>query len=155
MIDDVERQRAGTAKADDVRQRLDLFAENPYASVDYGRIPFLGDPTRTSNKQSGHFIERIHDGLYRPMGFKPVEGGYKIAILTDADMLRPESANAFLKLLEEPRPRTVFVLTTSRLDRVLPTIVSRCQRFVFRRIGAAAIGEKLAAIAREEGLAAE
>jgi len=128
---------------EDVRRRLDAFASNPYASVDHARSPHLGDPARSSNKQVGHFIERIHGDLYRPMGFKPVEGEYKVAVLTDADMLRPESANAFLKLLEEPSPRTVFILTTCRVERVLPTIVSRCQRVQFGLLDADAIAARL------------
>ena len=58
-------------------------------------------------------------------------GGWRTVIVDAADEMNVNAANALLKLLEEPRPRTVFVLTTSRLDRVLPTIVSRCQRVQF------------------------
>jgi DNA polymerase-3 subunit delta' len=53
-------------------------------------------------------------------------GGYRVILLTPAEALNGPSANALLKLLEEPRPRTQFILTADRLDEVLPTIVSRC-----------------------------
>jgi DNA polymerase-3 subunit delta' len=59
------------------------------------------------------------------------EGQYKVNILTDVEKMREEAANAFLKLLEEPPPQTVFLLTTDRPDQLLPTIVSRCQRLRF------------------------
>ncbi|HUU57597.1 MAG TPA: DNA polymerase III subunit gamma/tau [bacterium] len=87
--------------------------------------------------------------------FAPGHSPYKIYIIDEVHMLTPEAFNALLKTLEEPPSHVVFVFATTRLDKVPLTIVSRCQRFVFRRIGAAAIQEKLAAIAREEGLAVE
>lgn len=119
------------ADAADIAARLARLGEDPYAAVDYVRRPSLADPTKTSNKQAFYPVARINEEIRREMGFKPVEGRYKIAILTDAEGLRAEAANAFLKLLEEPPPQTVFILTTSRPDRLLPTILSRCQRFRF------------------------
>ena len=116
---------------DDVRARLETLARNPYATVDFVRRPSLDDPSKTSNKQAFYPVARINEELRRAMSYRPVEGRYKVAIMTDADRLRTEAANAFLKLLEEPTPQTVFVLTTSRPDRLLPTILSRCQRFRF------------------------
>jgi DNA polymerase-3 subunit delta' len=86
----------------------------------------------------------VHSELHRAFSFKPVEGAYKIGILTDAHLLGGQSANAFLKLLEEPSPRTVFVLTTSRIDHILPTILSRCQRVVFAPLPPAEIASRLA-----------
>ncbi|MEX0746466.1 MAG: DNA polymerase III subunit delta' [Rhodothermales bacterium] len=116
---------------EDVAERIQLLGKNPYAAVDFVRRPSLGDTTKSSNKQALYTVGRMHDEVRRTMNFKPVEGRYKIVILTDADLLRTEAANAFLKLLEEPPPRSVFVLITSRPERLLPTIVSRCQRFRF------------------------
>jgi DNA polymerase III subunit delta' len=58
-------------------------------------------------------------------------GGYKVAIIDDADQLNPSSQNALLKTLEEPPPRTVLVLTTALEDRLLPTVRSRCLRVAF------------------------
>jgi DNA polymerase-3 subunit gamma/tau len=87
--------------------------------------------------------------------FAPGHSPYKIYIIDEVHMLTQEAFNALLKTLEEPPSHVVFVFATTRLDKVPLTIVSRCQRFVFRRIGAAAIEEKLAAIANQEGLKAE
>lgn len=131
----------------DVAERLRRLGENPYAAIDYVRRPSLGDPGKASNKQASYPVARINEEVRRAMGFKPLEGRYKVAIMTDADLLRTEAANAFLKLLEEPTPQTVFVLTTSRADRLLPTIVSRCQRIRFDPLPAEAI--EAALVARE------
>ena len=110
------------ADTDDLRARLETLAKNPYATVDFVRRPSLDDPAKTSNKQAFYPVARINDELRRAMSYRPVEGRYKVAIMTDADLLRTEAANAFLKLLEEPAPQTVFILITSRPDRLLPTI---------------------------------
>ena len=119
------------AEPSDIAERLQLLAKNPYAAVDFVRRPSLNDPTKSSNKQATYTVARMHEEVRRTMNFKPVEGRYKIVIMTDADLLRTEAANAFLKMLEEPTPRSVFILVTSRPDRLLPTIISRCQRFRF------------------------
>lgn len=128
---------------EDIAERLQLLAGNPYATVDYVRRPVLSDPSKESNKQALYRIEEFQEDMRRQMGFKPLEGRYKIAIITDADLLRNETANAFLKLLEEPPPQTVFVLTTSRPERLLPTILSRCQRLRFDLLSTDAIAQAL------------
>jgi DNA polymerase-3 subunit gamma/tau len=87
--------------------------------------------------------------------FAPGHSPFKIYIIDEVHMLTAEAFNALLKTLEEPPAHVVFVFATTRLDKVPLTIVSRCQRFVFRRIGAAAVEVKLAAIARQEGLTVE
>lgn len=120
--------------AEAVRERLDRLAGEPYATVDFVRRSSLDDPEAGSNRQVQYPVARINEELRRVMSFRSVEGGYKVAILTDADTLRKEAANAFLKLLEEPTPQTVFVLTTTRIDRLLPTIISRCQQLRFDRL---------------------
>lgn len=111
------------ADEDDVAVRLARLAEEPYAPAPVARKKDDG-----AGKQAFHSIERMQDEVRRPMAFRPMEGRFKVALLFDVDLMRPEAANAFLKLLEEPAAHTVFVLATSRLDRVLPTIVSRCQQ---------------------------
>ncbi|MEX0600706.1 MAG: DNA polymerase III subunit delta' [Rhodothermales bacterium] len=128
---------------EDVGERIRLLGKNPYAAVDFVRRPTLGDPTKSTNKQALYTVSRMHEEVRREMSFKPVEGKYKIAVMTDADLLRTEAANAFLKLLEEPAPRTIFILTTSRTDRMLPTILSRCQRFRFDPLAPEAIEQEL------------
>jgi DNA polymerase-3 subunit delta' len=116
---------------EDVAERIERLGEDPYAAVDFVRRPSLSDPSETSNKQVMYHIDRVHEDLLRPMSFRPVEGGYKFALITDVEHMNESAANAFLKLLEEPPPQTVFVLTTSRPEQLLPTIVSRCQRLRF------------------------
>ena len=116
---------------DDVAQRIQRLGDDPYAAVDYVRRPSLSDPTETSNKQVMYHISRVHEDLLRPMSYRPAEGAYKVAIITDVEHMNESAANGFLKLLEEPPPQTVFLLTTSRPEQLLPTIVSRCQRLRF------------------------
>ena len=118
-------------KAEDIAERLRFFSENPYAPFDYVRRPSLNDPGKVSNKQAIYTVARVNEDLRRSMSFKPVEGQYKVVILTDVEAMRLEASNAFLKLLEEPAGSTVFILITTRPDRLLPTIISRCQRLRF------------------------
>lgn len=123
----------------DVATRLEGLAAHPYAAIDFVRRPSLKDTTQTSNKQAFYAVARINTELRQSMSFKPMEGRYKVVVMTDADLMRVEAANAFLKLLEEPGPQTVFILTTSRPDRLLPTIISRCQRLRFAPLPAESI----------------
>lgn len=129
--------------AEEVARRLQRLAEDPYATVDFVRRPALDDPSASSNKQAFYSIQRVNEELRRRMSYKPVEGRYKVCILTDAHLMRTEAANAFLKLLEEPAPRTVFVLSTNRPEQLLPTIVSRCQRLRFEPLAPEAIEQAL------------
>ncbi len=128
---------------DGVAERLALLATNPYAAVDFLRRPSLADRTKESNKQAIYTIQRINEDLRREIGFRPVEGRYKVVIMTDAHLLRVEAANALLKLIEEPPPQTVFMLTTDRVERLLPTILSRCRRFRFDPLAPEAIEQAL------------
>ena len=115
-----------------IEERLTLLADNNYAYVDFARAPNLeGAAASASNKLALYNIERINGTLRRTMVRRPSEGRYRMAIVTDADALQTQAANAFLKLLEEPGPETIFILTTSRVDALLPTIISRCQRIFF------------------------
>lgn len=116
---------------EDIGERIQRLGENPYAAVDFVRRPSLSDPTETSNKQVLYRIDQIRQDLIKPMSLARGEGEYKVNILTDVERMRDEAANAFLKLLEEPPPQTVFFLTTSRPEQLLPTIASRCQRLRF------------------------
>ena len=136
------------ADLNEVGERLQELAKHPYRAIDYVRRPSLSDPSQSSNKQAFYSIKRINDAFRRSMSYKPLEGRYKIAVLTDADLMRTEAANAFLKLLEEPGPQTIFILTTSRPDRLLPTILSRCQRLRFDPLPADGIEQAL--IERDE-----
>ncbi|MFO8233539.1 MAG: DNA polymerase III subunit delta' [Longimonas sp.] len=128
---------------DDVAQRIKRLGESPYAPVDYVRRPSLDDPEKTSNKQVMYHIDRMKEEVVRPMTFHPGEGAYKIALLTDAEYMNASAANAFLKVLEEPPAQTVFILTSSRVDQMLPTIVSRCQKVRFDPLSPDAIAQAL------------
>jgi DNA polymerase-3 subunit delta' len=75
-------------------------------------------------------IEQMRD-LMKDIQLKPTEADYKLAIIVGADRLRSEAANAFLKTLEEPPPRSVLILLTTEPQRLLETILSRCLRLSF------------------------
>jgi DNA polymerase-3 subunit gamma/tau len=83
---------------------------------------------------------------------QPVEGRYKVYILDEAHQLTDAAWNALLKLIEEPPPHLVFVFCTTDLSKVLPTVRSRCQTFVFQRPRLQELLAKLRRIADAEGL---
>lgn len=76
---------------------------------------------------------------------------YKVFVIDECHMLTTEAANALLKTLEEPPAKTIFVLCTTEVHKVLPTIVSRCTRVAFRRAKLAEIVDKLSKICKAEG----
>ena len=80
----------------------------------------------------------------------PAEGARKVYIIDEAHMLTEHASNAFLKTLEEPPSHAIFVLCTTEPHKILPTIISRCQRFDFRRITSADIVGRLKIICLEE-----
>ena len=82
--------------------------------------------------------------------FAPASGKYKIYIIDEVHMLSTAAFNALLKTLEEPPPHVKFLFATTDPEKVLPTILSRCQRFDLRRIPAALIVKHLAWIAEQE-----
>ncbi|MFZ9754167.1 MAG: DNA polymerase III subunit gamma/tau, partial [Cyanobium sp.] len=82
--------------------------------------------------------------------FAPVQARWKVYVIDECHMLSTAAFNALLKTLEEPPPRVVFVLATTDPQRVLPTILSRCQRFDFRRIPLEALEKHLGWIAERE-----
>jgi DNA polymerase-3 subunit gamma/tau len=86
--------------------------------------------------------------MYAPSG----DDRYKVYIIDEAHMLSRDAWNALLKVLEEPPPRVVFVFATTEAQKVLPTVISRLQRFDLKRIGPAEIRERLAAVLTEEGI---
>lgn len=73
-------------------------------------------------------VEAVHEKFIAPMSQTSFSGGWKAGVLVGADRLNAAGANAFLKTLEEPPARTVFLLLTDAPEQLLPTIVSRCQR---------------------------
>jgi DNA polymerase III subunit gamma/tau len=84
------------------------------------------------------------------VGFAPAAGRWKVYILDEAHMLTKEAWNAFLKTLEEPPPNTAFVLATTEPQKVMATIVDRCQRFDFQRPSLDQIAEVIRRVATAE-----
>ncbi len=101
-------------------------------------------------------VDNIRELIERSR-FAPVQARWKVYVVDECHMLSTAAFNALLKTLEEPPPRVVFVLATTDPQRVLPTILSRCQRFDFRRIPLDALDKHLGWIAEQEriGITAE
>jgi DNA polymerase-3 subunit gamma/tau len=100
---------------------------------------------------SNRGIDEIRD-LREQLRYLPAGGRYKIYIIDEVHMLTKEAFNALLKTLEEPPPHVVFVFATTELEKIPSTIVSRCQRFEFKRVSLAGIRGQLAAIAQSEDI---
>ncbi|MBM3248662.1 MAG: DNA polymerase III subunit gamma/tau [Candidatus Omnitrophica bacterium] len=98
---------------------------------------------------SNRGIDEIR-ALRENVKFSPSSGKFKIYIIDEVHMLTPEAFNALLKTLEEPPPHVKFIFATTQANKVLPTILSRCQRFDFRKIPIVKIIEKLDKIAQDE-----
>jgi DNA polymerase-3 subunit gamma/tau len=88
--------------------------------------------------------------LLEVVSYAPVRDRYKVLIIDEAHMLSKSSFNALLKTLEEPPPNVVFVLATTELQKILPTILSRCQVFEFRRVGPSEVTAHLRGICDRE-----
>jgi DNA polymerase-3 subunit gamma/tau len=100
---------------------------------------------------SNRSVDDVRD-LRERVAYAPSGGHWKVYILDEAHMLTKEAWNAFLKTLEEPPPRTVFVLATTEAHKVMPTIADRCQRFDFQRPSLEQISEVLDRVAAQEGI---
>jgi DNA polymerase III subunit delta' len=87
-------------------------------------------------------IEQIRE-LNRDICFRPVEGAYRVVVINRAELMNQESANSFLKTLEEPPPGNVIILKVKEPLDLLPTIVSRCQKIPFRPLPRTAVKEYL------------
>jgi DNA polymerase-3 subunit gamma/tau len=103
---------------------------------------------------SNRGIDEIRD-LRDKVNLAPTQGRMKVYIIDEVHMLTTEAFNALLKMLEEPPEHVVFVLATTEKHKVLPTIISRCQSFDFRRPGISTLSEKLREISEAEGIEAE
>ena len=100
---------------------------------------------------SNRGIDEIRD-LRERVKFAPVEERYKVYIIDEVHMLTQEAFNALLKTLEEPPERVVFILATTEPHRVLATILSRCQRFDFRRLTISELSGQILKVAEAEGI---
>ncbi|HPJ28996.1 MAG TPA: DNA polymerase III subunit gamma/tau [Candidatus Sabulitectum sp.] len=100
---------------------------------------------------SNRGIDEIRD-LREKARYAAAEGGYKIYIIDEVHMLTREAFNALLKILEEPPDRVIFIFATTEPRKVPATILSRCQRFDFRRIPSSVMGEYISREASGEGI---
>lgn len=97
-------------------------------------------------------VEETREAIIEHVRFAPARWKYKVYILDEAHQLSGHSWNALLKTLEEPPAYAIFILATTELHKVPATIVSRCQRFEFKRIAPDAMRARLNALAKEEGV---
>lgn len=103
---------------------------------------------------SNNSVEHIR-ALTEQVRFQPQQGRYKVFIIDEVHMLSNQAFNAFLKTLEEPPPYAIFILATTEKHKIIPTILSRCQIFDFRRITVADMVSHLQAICQKEDITAE
>jgi len=119
-------------------------------AINEGRLLDLIEIDAASNRG----IDDVR-GIREKVGFRPNEARYKVYMLDEAHMLTEPAFNALLKTLEEPPPHVIFVLVTTEPHKIPATVLSRCQRFDFRRIPLQDIIGHLKHIADHEGLTVE
>jgi DNA polymerase-3 subunit gamma/tau len=119
-------------------------------SVTEGRAMDIIEIDAASNRG----IDEIRE-LRERVRFSPGEARFKVYIIDEVHMLTDAAANALLKTLEEPPPHAIFVLATTETHKVPLTILSRCQRFDFRRIPQAAMTKRLGEVCQSEGIQIE
>ena len=96
-------------------------------------------------------VDNVREEIINSVNFAPVRGKYKIYIIDEVHMLTTAAFNALLKTLEEPPAHVIFVLCTTDPQKILETILSRCQRFDFHRIGNEDIEYRLVYVCEQEG----
>ena len=116
-------------------------------SITEGRAPDVIEIDAASNRG----IDEIRS-LREKVHYAPNLARYKVYIVDEVHMLTEAASNALLKTLEEPPSHVIFVLATTEPHKVLPTIMSRCQRFNFRRLGQGAMVDKLKLICQQEDI---
>ena len=103
---------------------------------------------------SNNSVDDIRE-LVEQVRFAPQAGKYKVYIIDEVHMLSSNAFNAFLKTLEEPPAHAIFILATTEKHKIIPTILSRCQIFEFKRIGTDDIIDHLQGICTKENIASE
>lgn len=103
---------------------------------------------------SNNSVDHIR-ALVEQVRFQPLQGKYKVFIIDEVHMLSQAAFNAFLKTLEEPPPYAIFILATTEKHKIIPTILSRCQIYDFRRITVGDTVDHIQAICAKEGIDAE
>ncbi len=123
-----------TVSAEEINLRIEMLAEDPYEIVDFTLRPALENPESTKNLQAFYSIRYYHNVIRPRTVYKPNEGKKTVVIITGIETMKKQSANAFLKLLEEPSPNLMFILTASKTDQLLPTVISRCQQIRLQQL---------------------
>jgi DNA polymerase-3 subunit gamma/tau len=103
---------------------------------------------------SNNSVEHIR-ALIEQVRFQPQQGKYKVFIIDEVHMLSQQAFNAFLKTLEEPPSYAIFILATTEKHKIIPTILSRCQIFDFKRIQVQSMVKHLEGICAKENISAE
>ena len=116
-------------------------------AINEGRFSDLIEIDAASNRS----IDEIRS-LKEKINYQPVEGLKKVYIIDEAHMLTKEAFNALLKTLEEPPAHVMFILATTELEKILPTIISRCQRYDFKPLDLEEMKSGLEYILKEENL---
>jgi len=116
-------------------------------SLNEGRSLDLIEMDAASNRG----IDEIRN-LREKIAFAPTECRYKVYVIDEVHMLTNEAFNALLKTLEEPPPHAIFILATTEPHKVPLTVLSRCQRFDFRRVSLSHLKQKLERICAQEGI---
>lgn len=113
--------------------------------INQGKAIDLVEIDAASNRGIDEMRE-LRDGIR----FVPAKSNYKVFIIDESHQLTKEAANALLKTLEEPPAHAIFILATTEPQKMIPTIISRCQRFDFSRLKPKEINDKLKKILKEE-----
>ena len=153
----------GTGKTSVARilaKAVNCLAEDPAArpdntcpmcrAIQEGRLLDLIEIDAASNTG----VDDVRD-LRDKINFAPTEARYKVYIIDEVHMLSTAAFNALLKTLEEPPPHAIFVLATTEAHKIPATVLSRCQRFDFRRLPLADIVSHLTALVQREGVQVE
>ncbi len=119
-------------------------------AINQNSLPDIIEIDAASNRG----IDEIRS-LREKVNYAPSLARYKVYIIDEVHMITKEASNAFLKTLEEPPEHVKFVLATTEPHKVLPTIMSRCQRFDFRRLSSSALSAKLQFICEKEDIEIE
>lgn len=123
---------------------------SPCEEINSGRAIDLIEIDAASNRGIDD-VRELREGIR----FSPTRLKYKVFIIDESHQLSKDAANALLKMLEEPPSHALFILATTELHKMIPTIISRCQRFDFRRLTVSEILQKLEKIVEKEKIKIE
>lgn len=141
-----------SAKVEEIRERLELLSADPYEVISFAQRPSINDSSVSKNLQAFYPVDYFRDEIRPVTRLRPNEGKRVVVIMTQVETMRKETANAFLKLLEEPSDRLMFILTTESYENLLPTITSRCQHIP---LGTLSSGEVEQGLINVDGLDTE